>query len=160
MKLILIDIKRFRTFASKCSNCRADERGMTLLEILVVMVILALLATLGALQLMNYLGRAKTDTARLQLQELSTALQVYRLDAGHPPTTSEGLNALLSKPADNSNWRGPYLNKPSNLIDPWGRPFGYKSPGDHGEFDLFSFGADGQPGGEGENADVTNWQDH
>lgn len=134
-----------------------EEDGMTLLEILIVMVILGLIATLGALQLSTYLGRAKTDTARLQIQELTTALELYRIDASRAPTTAEGLNALLQKPEGATNWRGPYVRKAQNLLDPWGRPFNYKSPGEHGEYDLMSLGADNQPGGEGEATDVKSW---
>lgn len=132
-------------------------QGMTLLEILVVMVILGLLATLGSIQFMGYLGRAKSDTARLQVQELMTALDLYRLDVGRLPTTGEGLQALMEVPAGVSNWRGPYLRSKSNLADPWRRPYQYKSPGDHGEYDLFSFGADGIAGGENESRDVASW---
>lgn len=136
-----------------------DDRGMTLLEILVVMVILGLLATLGSIQLMGYLGRAKSDTARLQIQELRTALDLYRIDVGHPPSTAEGLQALLEKPAGAETWRGPYLRNRSILSDPWRRPYRYQSPGEHGDYDLTSLGADGQVGGDGENGDVASWID-
>ncbi len=130
---------------------RAKE-GMTLLEILIVMVILGLLATLG------YLGRAKSDTARLQLQELATALDLYRIDVGRLPSTTEGLQALVEKPIEATVWRGPYLRNRSILTDPWQRPYRYQAPGEHLEYDLASFGADGRQGGENENRDVTNWQ--
>lgn len=129
---------------------------MTLLEVLIVMVILGLLATLGGLQLSSYLGRAKTDTARLQIQELSTAIELFRLDCGRPPNGSEGLSALLQKPQGVENWRGPYVKKTQNIYDPWGRPFLYRTPGERGEFDLTSLGADNQVGGDGENLDVRN----
>lgn len=134
-----------------------DCQGMTLLEILVVMVILGLLATLGSIQLIGYLGRARSDTARLQIQELMTALDLYRLDVGRLPSTGEGLQALVVVPAGANNWRGPYLRSKNNLADPWGKPFQYKSPGDRSEYDLFSFGADGIAGGENESRDVANW---
>jgi general secretion pathway protein G len=146
----------FRRFLQ---DLKGDERGMTLLEILVVMVILGLLATLGSIQLMGYLGRAKSDTARLQIQELRTALDLYRVDVGHPPSTAEGLQALLEKPAGAETWRGPYLRNWTILSDPWRRPYRYQSPGEHGEYDLVSFGADGQAGGESENSDVASWTD-
>jgi general secretion pathway protein G len=144
------EIGAFQRFASDCG-------GMTLLEILVVMVILGLLATLGSIQLMGYLGRAKSDTARLQIQELATALDLYRIDVGVLPTTEIGLRALLDQPAGVSHWRGPYLRAGGILFDPWRRAFVYKSPGEHGEYDLSSLGADGAVGGEGEKSDITSW---
>lgn len=134
-----------------------DERGMTLLEVLIVMVILGLLAALGSTQLMAYLGRAKTDTARLQMQELSTALDLFRIDVGRLPSSAEGLGVLVRQPQNLKNWRGPYLRKASALVDPWGRSYVFRSPGQHGEFDLSSLGADGNVGGSGEDRDVTNW---
>ncbi len=130
---------------------------MTLLELLVVMVILGLLATLGSIQILSYLDRAKADTAVLQIRELSLAVDLYKLDAGHPPTTSEGLGALIAAPADAQKWRGPYLKNRSLLKDPWGNPYLYKSPGDHGPYDLSTLGADSTAGGEGDAADVGNW---
>ncbi|MGO4571643.1 type II secretion system major pseudopilin GspG [Microvirga sp. 2TAF3] len=134
-----------------------DSHGMTLLEILVVMVILGLLATLGSIQLMGYLGRAKTDMARLQVQELMTALDLFRIDVGRPPSTSEGLQSLLDRPASLDSWRGPYLRNRNILTDPWRRPYQYKSPGEHGEYDLSTLGADGVVGGENEKRDVASW---
>lgn len=136
-----------------------DSSGMTLLEILVVMVILGLLATLGSIQLMGYLGRAKSDTTRLQMQELATALDLYRIDVGRLPSTGEGLQALLDRPAGVHNWRGPYLRNRSILADPWRHAYQYKAPGEHGEYDLTSFGADGVAGGEGEKSDIANWSE-
>lgn len=133
----------------------ADRSGMTLLEVLVVMVIIGLLATLGSVQLMGYLGRAKADTAKLQVQELGTALDLYRIDVGRVPTTEEGLNALLVAPEGADRWAGPYLRKKKALNDPWGRPYRYASPGETAEYDLVSLGADGRPGGEGDNRDVS-----
>jgi len=131
-----------------------DEEGMTLLEILVVMVILGLLATLGSIQLMSYLGRAKTDIARLQLEELATAIDLFHIDVGRVPSTYEGLQVLVQKPAQLESWRGPYLRKESILKDPWGRPYLYRFPGEQGEYDLMSLGADGMPGGTDDNQDV------
>lgn len=131
-----------------------DQSGMTLLEILVVMVIIGLLATLGSVQLMGYLGRAKTDTTKLQIQELVTALDLYRIDVGHVPTTEEGLGSLLKSPQGVERWAGPYLRKKNALVDPWGRPYRYTTPGEKGEYDLVSLGADGRAGGEGENRDI------
>jgi len=127
---------------------------MTLLEILIVMVILGLLATLGSVQLMGYLGRAKTDTAKLQLQELMTALDLYRIDVGHAPTTAEGLVALVEPPANRDKWRGPYLRSRAVLVDPWGRPYRYQSLTGRDDYELVTLGADGLVGGERENSDV------
>jgi len=134
-----------------------DERGMTLLEVLIVMVILGLLAALGSTQLMAYLGRARTDSARLQIQELSTALDLFRIDVGRLPSSAEGLGVLVQPPPNLKSWRGPYLRKTSALLDPWGRPYIFRSPGEHGEFDLSSLGSDGNLGGNGEDRDVANW---
>jgi general secretion pathway protein G len=135
------------------------DAGFTLLELLIVIAILSLLAVIGTLQLSGYLGHARTDTARLQLDQLSTALDLYRVDIRRLPTNEEGLRALLEKPDGVENWRGPYLKKSQAIVDPWGRLFIYRRPGEHGEYDLSSFGADGRPGGTGEDLDVSNWQD-
>jgi general secretion pathway protein G len=136
-----------------------SEAGFTLLELLIVIAILAMLAVVGTLQLSGYLGRARSDTARLQLDQLSTALDLFRVDLKRLPTTDEGLRALLEAPAGVEGWRGPYLKKSQAISDPWGKPFIYRRPGEHGEYDLGSYGADGQPGGTGEDADVSNWDD-
>ena len=132
--------------------------GMTLLELLVVMVILGLLATLGSIQVMSYLDRAKADTAELRIRELGVALDLFRMDVGRPPSTAEGLVALIATPDGVENWRGPYLKGKGLTVDPWGRPFSYESPGEHGEYDLFTLGADASPGGTEEAADVANWE--
>jgi general secretion pathway protein G len=136
-----------------------NEAGFTLLELLIVIAILGLLGVVGSLQVYGYLGRARTDTARLQIDQLSTALDLFRIDVGRLPTTEEGLNALLDTPAGLTTWRGPYLKKTSAIVDPWGRPFVYRQPGQGAEFDLASFGADGKPGGTGEDLDVAIAQD-
>lgn len=150
-------ISRQAAISSPINTLARSCEGMTLLEILVVMVILGLLATLGSIQLMGYLGRAKADTARLQVQELMTALDLFRLDVGRPPSTGEGLRALIEEPASVATWRGPYLRSRTILLDPWRRPYQYKSPGDHGEYDLFSLGADGAVGGDKDDRDVASW---
>ena len=133
------------------------QRGLTLLELLIVIIILGLIGVVGSLQVVSYLGRAKTDTAKLLVDQLSTALDLYRIDVGRLPSTDEGLTALIDRPDAARNWNGPYLKKRAALSDPWGRAIQYRQPGEHGEFDLFSFGADGRPGGDGEDKDVTNW---
>jgi general secretion pathway protein G len=136
------------------------DEGFTLLELLIVIAILALLAVVGTVQLSGYLGRARSDTARLQLDQLSTALDLFRVDVKRLPTTEEGLQALLIEPSGIEGWRGPYLRKAQAIVDPWGRTFIYRRPGEHGEYDLSSLGADGRPGGTGEDLDVVSWQDH
>jgi general secretion pathway protein G len=138
----------------------SSNAGFTLLELLIVIAILGLLGVVGTIQLSGYLGRARTDTTRLQIDQLVTALDLYRIDVGRLPTTDEGLRALLESPAGISQWRGPYLRKNNSIVDPWGRPFLYRQPGEDGEFDLTSLGADGKSGGVGEDADVSTRQTH
>jgi general secretion pathway protein G len=130
------------------------DSGFTLLELLIVIAILGLLGVLGTIQLAGYLGRARSDTARLQLDQLSMALDLFRLDTGRLPNTEEGLRALLEMPSGVSGWRGPYLVKTDAVVDPWGKPFLYRRPGDRAGYDLLSYGADGRPGGSGEDIDV------
>jgi general secretion pathway protein G len=130
--------------------------GFTLLELLVVMVIIGLLAGFVAPRFFAQIGKSETKAARAQLDALEKALDQYRLDVGRYPGTEQGLVALVERPAGLTRWSGPYLKK-SVPQDPWGHPYLYKSPGDHGEFDLLSHGKDGQPGGTGEAEDITNW---
>jgi general secretion pathway protein G len=124
---------------------------------LVVLVILGLLAAVATPQVMKYLSRAKTQSAALQIHNLGAALDLYRLDVGRYPSTEEGLNSLVQAPPTTTNWNGPYVKKPEMLLDPWGHPYSYRIPGEHGDYDLFSDGADNAVGGQGENQDVTNW---
>jgi general secretion pathway protein G len=132
------------------------EGGFTLIELMIVLFILGLLAALVAPRLMGRLGKAKQKTAQAQIQLLATALDLFHLDVGRYPTTEEGLKALREKPENLPAWGGPYLDK-AVPNDPWTRPYVYKSPGEHGPYDLYSQGADGADGGEGENQDITNW---
>lgn len=132
------------------------RRGFTLLELLVVMVIIGLLASFVGPRFFAQIGKSETKVARSQLDALEKALDQYRLDAGSYPGTEQGLAALMERPSGLARWAGPYLKK-AVPQDPWGRPYVYKSPGDHGEFDLLSYGKDGQPGGTGEAEDITNW---
>jgi len=127
-----------------------------LLELLVVMVIIGLLAGLVAPRYFDQIGRSNINIAKAQINALGQALDQYRLDVGSYPSTEERLNALVSRPQNEPRWNGPYLQKGVPL-DPWNRPYQYRSPGEHGDYDLVSFGKDGQPGGDGENADVTSW---
>ena len=135
---------------------RPRNQGFTLLELLVVMVIIGLLAAYVGPKYFSQIGKSEVKTARAQIVGFEKALQQYRLDVGGYPTTQQGLDALVNKPANVQKWDGPYLDKTVPL-DPWGRPYVYKSPGEHGEVDLMSLGRDGQPGGEGLDADITNW---
>ncbi len=137
-------------------SSRNSQRGFTLLELLVVMVIIGLLAGYVAPKYFAQIGKSEVKTARAQIDALEKALDQYRLDVGRYPGSEQGLVALVTRPADVSKWQGPYLKKAVPL-DPWGLAYQYKSPGEHGEFDLFSFGKDGQPGGTDEAADITNW---
>jgi general secretion pathway protein G len=132
------------------------ELGFTLLELLVVMVIIGLLAGFVGPKYFSQIGKSNVTVAKSQLQSFSKALDAYRLDMGHYPSTEEGLEALFSAPAaNNEKWRGPYLSKKIPL-DPWGNPYIYRNPGTNAEFDVISLGADGKPGGSGDNADLTN----
>jgi general secretion pathway protein G len=132
-------------------------QGFTLIELLVVLVILGLLAAFAAPQVLNYLGRAKTDTARAQVQNIASILDLYRLEVGSYPSQRDGLEALLEQPADAQRWNGPYVKRRDALTDPWGRMYVYRFPGDHGAYDLYTLGADGGEGGDGEDQDVTSW---
>lgn len=139
--------------------CRRRGPGFTLIELLVVLVILGLLAGVVGPQVMKYLGSSKSKTARLQLEELSAALDLYRLEVGRYPTSEEGLTALVQAPDGfESRWHGPYLKKRVVPQDPWGFEFQYRSPGQQDVFDLFSLGADNAAGGEGENSDIVSWE--
>lgn len=136
------------------SNRRSG--GFTLLELLVVMVIIGLLAGYVGPRYFAQIGKSEIKTARAQIDAFEKALDQYRLDAGHYPTTEQGLGVLMTRPANEPKWAGPYLKK-NVPPDPWGNPYVYKQPGEHGDFDLLSYGKDGQPGGSGEDADITNW---
>jgi len=131
-------------------------RGFTLLELLVVMVIIGLLAGYVAPRYFAQIGKSEVKATRAQIDALEKALDQYRLDTGHYPTTEQGLAALVTKPTDEPKWDGPYIKKAVPL-DPWGNAYVFKSPGEHGDVDLLSYGKDGQPGGTGEAADITNW---
>ena len=137
---------------------RRRERGFTLVEILVVIIIIGLLAALVGPKLFGKVSMAKLKAAKAQIELFGTALDALRLDVGRYPTTEEGLKALREKPSATENWQGPYLPK-EIPTDPWGRAYIYRSPGEHGDYDLISHGLDGSEGGEGENQDVVSWKD-
>lgn len=153
----LADRQRPAPWAARRPN-RNHAAGFTLLEILVVLVILGLVAAVVAgPQIFKYLGAAKSEAAKVQIERISGALDLYRLEVGRYPSEQEGLPALIEEPAGASKWNGPYLKKKESLVDPWGRQFLYSIPGDHGEYDLYTLGADNAEGGEGEDRDITNW---
>jgi len=134
------------------------QRGFNLLELLVVLVIIGLLVSVVAPRYFGQVGKSEIKTARAQISALEKALDQYRLDMGRYPASEEGLAMLTTAPVGNNvRWQGPYLQKAAPP-DPWGQAYQYRAPGEHGEFDLYSFGTDGKPGGEGEAADIGNWQ--
>jgi general secretion pathway protein G len=134
------------------------QQGFTLIELLIVMVILGLLAALVGPRMFGKVGKSRQNAANAQISLFETALDIYRLDIGKYPTTDQGLQSLRVKPDGIEKWDGPYLPKDVPL-DPWGNPYVYESPGEHGDYDIISLGADGNPGGEGEDTDIVNWKD-
>ncbi len=140
------------------ANRRRGEKGFTLIEILIVVIIIGLLASLVGPKLFSKVSGAKQKSAKAQIELFGTALDAFRLDTGRYPTSEEGLKALREKPSGAEQWQGPYLPKEIPM-DPWGNPYVYKCPGDHGEYDLISFGLDKVEGGEGENLDIVSWKD-
>ena len=135
-----------------------NSKGFSLIELLVVLTIIALLGAVAGPQIIKHLGRAKTDTTRMQIRELEAALDLYYLDNGRYPASQQGLDALVKAPSDADGWQGPYLKKKKIPKDPWGNDYRYQSPGDNGAYDLYSYGADNRSGGKGEAADVVSWE--
>jgi general secretion pathway protein G len=141
---------------SRLTAAARRHAGFTLLELLVVMVIIGLLAGIVAPQYFAQIGKSNTKVARAQIEALGQALDQYRLDVGRYPTSEQSLAALRAAPSGETRWSGPYLKRDVPQ-DPWGRPYQYRAPGQHGDYDLVSLGADGQPGGDGEAGDVASW---
>jgi general secretion pathway protein G len=133
-----------------------DQAGFTLIELLIVVIILGVLAGLVGPRLFGRVGQSRQAAARVQIELLGAALDQFKLDVGRYPSGQEGLQALQQSPGNAPGWEGPYLKKDVPR-DPWGNPYQYRSPGEHGEYDLASLGSDGTPGGDGEASDVTSW---
>jgi general secretion pathway protein G len=143
-----------KTFSQK----RKKSNGFTLIELLIVMVIIGLLAAFVVPKFIGRVGESKQITTKAQIELLSTALEIYKLDTGKYPPQGEGLKALINKPGEVNNWKGPYLKKNVIPKDPWGAEYVYKHPGEHGDYDILSYGADGNEGGTDEDADVVSWE--
>jgi len=143
-----------KTFSQK----RKKSNGFTLIELLIVMVIIGLLGALVVPKFIGQVGKSKQTAAKTQIELLSTALEIYKLDTGKYPAQEEGLKALISKSGEVNNWKGPYLKKNVIPKDPWGAEYVYKHPGEHGDYDILSYGADGNDGGTDEDADVVSWE--
>ena len=142
------------------ASARHNRRGFTLLELLVVMVIIGLLVGYVGPRYFSQIGKSEVKAARAQIDALGKALDQFRLDVRQYPSTEQGLAALIERPSNVANeakWDGPYLTK-AVPPDPWGNPYVYTMPGEHGEYDLLSYGKDGKPGGDGEAAEITSWQ--
>lgn len=139
------------------NRARNREAGFTLLELLVTLTILSLLAAIVAPQVLKYIGSSRVQTARLQVDNISAALDLFHIDIMRFPTAQEGLRALVTQPENLPNWHGPYLKKASALTDPWGIPYHYRVPGQHGDVDVFSYGEGKTEGASDENPEITNW---
>jgi general secretion pathway protein G len=151
-----MSLTKFCRFSTRIVQSPSGSHGFTLLELLVVIVIIGLLASYVGPKYFAQIGKSEVTVAKAQIEGLAKALDTYRLDMGGYPKTEEGLAALFVRPADNAiKWNGPYLNKDVPL-DPWGHAYQYRNPGSRGGIDIISYGKDGQPGGTGENADITN----
>jgi len=132
--------------------------GFTLIELLIVMVIIGLLAAFVVPKLIGRVGESKQTAAKAQIELISTAIEMYKLDTGKYPSQESGLQSLNTKPGDVQNWKGPYMKKDRIPKDPWGIDYIYKNPGTHGDYDLVSYGADGNEGGSGDNKDIVSWE--
>jgi general secretion pathway protein G len=150
-------VKHMLTWRRQQSVRRPAERGFTLVEMLVVISIIALIMALVGPRVLNFLAESKVKAAKIQIGSLTSALDLYALDTGRYPSSSEGLDALMQSPGGVASWNGPYLKGTVVPKDPWGKPYIYRAPGQHGAYDILSYGADGQEGGTGAAADITSW---
>lgn len=137
---------------------RDGEAGFTLIEMLVVITIIGLIMALVGPRVLNYLSDSKVKAAKIQIESFKSALDLFYLDTGHYPSTSDGLAALVHTTSNATAWNGPYLKGGAVPADPWGHPYTYRSPGEHGTYDIVSLGSDGQQGGTGDAADITSWK--
>ena len=143
-----------RRFSPGRSHRRERERGFTLVEMLVVITIIGLIMALVGPRVLNYLGESKVKAARIQIESFSSALDLFYLDNGRYPSSSEGLPALVQRPANSASWNGPYLKTASVPTDPWGRPYVYRSPGSHAPYEIASYGPSGEASGAGDAAAI------
>lgn len=148
-----MDSKNGKSILRWC--CRQSDAGYTLIELLVVLAILGMLAAIATPMALHYLETAKVKTAKTEIANIAACLDLFKYDVGRYPTTEEGLEALRKAPPNAESWNGPYLKKITALNDPWGHPYSYRSPGEHGEFDLYSYGPKGQMAGA--KPEIANW---
>jgi general secretion pathway protein G len=153
----MIPFAKLRSYRGRLEAARASEAGFTLIEMLVVITIIGMIMALVGPRVLNYLGQSKVKAAKIQIESLASALDLYYLDEGRYPTTSDGLGALVQRTGNATAWNGPYLKGDIVPADPWGRPYVYRSPGEHGAYDIVSYGSDGQEGGTGTAGDITSW---
>ncbi len=144
------------TYRKQIVNNKSN--GFSLVELLVVLAILGMIIGLVGPRVMKHLGSAKSDTAKIQIEDLGATLDIFYLENGRYPNSQEGLSALITKPSGLDNWNGPYLKKQIIPKDPWGNEYHYQAPGSHGDYDLYSYGADNQPGGEKNDRDINSWE--
>lgn len=142
---------------TSASKYQYAEQGYSLIELLIVLAILGLLVTLAAPRVMGLFDKAKSDTAKIEIETIGAALDLYRLHIGHYPGTDEGLTSLVEPPSNQEDWNGPYLKNSDGILDPWGRPYRYAFPGQHANYDLYTYGSDNTEGGDNDARDVTNW---
>lgn len=146
-----------RQLRRKFERSAGGEAGFTLVEMLVVITIIGLIMGLVGPRVLNYLSESKVKAAKIQMQSFSSALDLFNLDTGRYPASGEGLGALIQSPGTIAAWNGPYLKGGVLPNDPWGKPYVYRSPGEHGPYDIVSYGSDGQEGGTGTAADIASW---
>jgi general secretion pathway protein G len=146
----------FRSARGLCVRSGAYQAGFTLVEMLVVLTIIALILGLVGPRVLNYLGESRVKTAKLQIESFGSALDLFYLDTGRYPTTSEGLNALVQRPTGADVWNGPYVKGAKVPSDPWGNPYQYRSPVESAPYEIVSYGSDGREGGTGAAADISN----